>query len=196
MKKRLLSYIVVVIILLISFACTLPGTGNNNQDTPTMEIISPTATNTTVSPAVSNQCEGFSGELEVFVMAGPGAAVGLEPFAIGNFPISASLQDGIYQVTGGGPADYYDLYSADWGTYEVTMDLDISIEGACDPTGDPGKLDLTVTMSGSQNVVVESPGLSGEYPWNGTNSVNMVLPINEGASAAGEGWQCILHPNS
>ena len=108
-------------------------------------------------------------------MAGPGAAVGLEPFAIGSFPISAALLDGIYQVTGGGPADYYDLYSADWGTYEVTMDLDISIEGICDPSSDPGKLDLTVTMSGSQNVVVESPGLSGEYPWNGTNSVNMVI---------------------
>ena len=196
MKKKLLFYIAVVIILLISFSCTLSGTGNSNQETPTAEIISPTATNTAISAAVSNQCEGFSGELEVFVMAGPGAAVGLEPFAIGNFPISATLLDGTYQVTGGGPTNYYDLYSADWGTYEVTMDLDISIEGACDPSSDPGKLNLIVTMSGSQNVVVESPGLSGEYPWNGTNSVNMVLPINEGASAAGEGWQCILHPNS
>jgi len=76
---------------------------------------------------VPNQCEGFSGELEVFVMAGPGAAVGLEPFAIGNFPISVALIDGTYQVTGGGPADYYDLLTADWGTYEVMMDLDISI---------------------------------------------------------------------
>ena len=195
MKKELLYTIAVVCILLTSFACTLPGTGNNNQNTPTSEIISPTATNTVMSPAVSNPCEGFSGKLDVSVMAGPGAAVGLEPFAIGSFPVSASFQDGIYQVTGGGPADYYDLYSADWGTYEVTMDLDISIEGICDPSSDPGKLDLTVTMSGSQNVVVESPGLSGEYPWNGTNSVNMVLPINEGASAAGEGWQCVLHLN-
>ena len=59
MKKELLYTIAVVCILLTSFACTLPGTGNNNQNTPTTEIISPTATNTTISPAVPNQCEGF-----------------------------------------------------------------------------------------------------------------------------------------
>ena len=36
------------------------------------------------SPVPANRCEGVSGSLEMQVLAGPAAAVGLEPFAVGN----------------------------------------------------------------------------------------------------------------
>ena len=196
MNKIMRPLLICAVILLISLACSLPGTSNQNEDEDVLPT-SPTATNTVTGPLSENPgslCEGLSAQLEVFVMAGPGAAVGLEPFAIGNFPLLVTNQNGTYVVSGGDPASYYEILTRDWGTYEVFMDLDIEITGTCIPTSNPNDLDLTVTMNGSQNVIVEAEGLSGEYPWEGAANVSMVLPITEGATASGEGWKCILHP--
>lgn len=196
MNKFMRLLIVCAVIFLLSLACSLPGISNQDENEEPLPI-SPTATNTITGQVSSNtgtQCEGLTAQLEVFVMAGPGAAVGLEPFAIGKFPLSVSNQDESYIVSGGGPASYYDILTRDWGTYEVLMELDIEITGTCNPASDPNNLDLTVTMSGSQNVIVEAEGLSGEYPWEGSANVSSVLPISEGATASGEGWKLILHP--
>ena len=185
------------VIVLLSLACSLPGLSGKQEDEKDVPL-TPTATKTTISsaPIISaNQCDGLTGQLEVFVMAGPGAAVGLEPFALGSFPLSTAEQNGTFIISGGGPATYYDVLTANWGTYEVLMDLDIEITGTCNASDDPGSLDLTVTMSGTQNVIVEAEGLSGEYPWEGNANVMMILPISEGATASGEGWKCILHPD-
>ncbi len=185
------------VIVLLSLACSLPGLSGKQEDENEAPL-TPTATNTTIisAPLISNnQCDGLTAQLEVFVMAGPGAAVGLEPFALGSFPLSSTEQNGSFIISGGGPATYNDILTANWGTYEVLMDLDIEITGNCNASVEPNNLDLTVTMSGSQNVIVEAEGLSGEYPWEGTANVMMILPISEGATASGEGWKCILHPD-
>jgi hypothetical protein len=150
MSKITRSLILSVGILLLSLACSLPGmSGQENKEE--VEPLSPTATNTMSEPISvnpGNQSEGLTAQLEVVVMAGPGAAVGLESFALGSFPFSVTNQNGIYIVSGNGPANYYDMLTRDWGSYEVYMDLDIEISGTCNSLSDPNNLDLAVTMTG------------------------------------------------
>ena len=98
-------------------------------------------------------------------------------------------------VEGGGPIDYQELMEQEWGTYEVSMDLQNSITGLC--MGDDGseRLEIAVTMTGSQLVEVKAEGFHGEYPWEGEYTQDAVFPLEEGATAEGEGWILVLHLN-
>jgi len=115
--------------------------------------------------------------------------VGLEPFSVGSIDLSVSSGGAPYVVQGQGHIAYEDILTEEWGTYEVILDLDISIGGEC---GD-GRLVLVLNLAGSQFVEVISEGFHGEYPWEGEHSINVVFPLVDGATVEGEGWVFILH---
>jgi hypothetical protein len=127
------------------------------------------------------------------VLVGPSDAVGLEPHAVGDIPFAVTTDDAPYGVQGGGPISYADILVEEWGTYAVTMDLQITISGECVGGAGEEELHLIVEMTGSQMVEVTSPDFHGEYPWAGTHTFDLVFPLMEGASAGGEGWELILH---
>ena len=52
---------------------------------------------------------------------------------------------------------------------------------------------LVLEMSGEQLVVVDAEGFYGEYPWSGTQTRDLSYPLEEGATAQGEGWAVVLH---
>lgn len=137
----------------------------------------------------------MSGTIEVRVLAGPAEAVGLEPYAVGDIPFAVTTSEAPYLISGAGPIFYEDILVEDWGTYTVTMDLDISIEGECIPSEENATLGLTLTMIGEQLVVVDAQGFYGEYPWAGTHTFELNFPLEEGASVEGEGFAFVLHPN-
>jgi hypothetical protein len=134
--------------------------------------------------------------LEVQVLVGPADAVGLEPEAVGSVPFGVTTSAPPYLVQGQGPISYENTLETEWGTYAVTMDLDNAVQGEC--TGDAGseQLALILEMTGEQLVVVDSPDFHGEYPWAGTNALDLVFPLEEGATAQGEGWVIVLHLGS
>lgn len=130
------------------------------------------------------------------VLAGPAEVVGLEPFAVGSIPFAVTTSEAPYVVTGAGPISYADVLTEEWGTYEVTMDLQNSITGECVPneaSAGGGTLQLDLTMTGNQLVTVDAEGFHGEYPWEGTYPFNLTFPLQEGASMEGEGWAFVLH---
>ena len=45
-------------------------------------------------------------------------------------------------------------------------------------------------------VDVQSEGFQGQYPWSGTQQLDLAFPLAEGAEASGEGWQFVLHIGS
>jgi hypothetical protein len=138
-------------------------------------------------------CEGLSGELEVKILAGPAAAVGLEPHAVGTVPWSVTSSEPPYIIQGGGFISYDRTLEEQWGTYQVTLDLDFIIDGECVPDERDGQLHMDVEMTGEQMVEVTAEGFHGEYPWAGTHTMALEFPIVEGATAEGEGWQFVLH---
>ena len=143
----------------------------------------------TPAPTVASPCDSLSGAIEVKVLVGPAAAVGLEPFSVGSVDFSVSSGGAPYVVQGQGHIPYQDILVADWGTYDVTLDLDISISGEC---GDEG-LVLELNLAGSQLLEVNAEGFHGEYPWQGEHTFNLVFPLVEGATAEGEGYIFVLH---
>lgn len=158
--------------------------------TPTAEPLVLTAT---PSPPAFSRCQDLGGTLEVQVLVGPAEAVGLEPVAVGDVPFSVTTQQVPYLVEGQGPIVYEAVLEERWGTYTVSMDLEMAVSGEC--TGESGgeQLDLVLEMSGEQLVVVVSEGFSGEYPWSGTHALDLSFPLQEGATAEGEGWVVVLH---
>ena len=148
------------------------------------------------TPSESSSCQGLAGQLEVQVLVGPAEAVGLEPVAVGNVPFSVTTSDPPYLVEGQGPISYEAVLEREWGTYTVTMDMETSVQGEC--SGDAGseQLTLVLEMTGEQLVVVEAEGFQGEYPWAGTQTRDLSFPLEEGATAEGEGWAVVLHLGS
>jgi hypothetical protein len=161
--------------------------------TPTAEFPVQPAT---PSPSVVSRCQGLGGTLEVQVLVGPAEAVGLEPVSVGDVPFAVTAQQPPYLVEGQAPISYEAVLEERWGTYTVSMDLELAVSGEC--TGDAGseRLDLILEMVGEQLVVVEAEGFQGEYPWSGSHSLNLSFPLQEGASAQGEGWVVVLHLGS
>ena len=137
-----------------------------------------------------NPCENLSGALEMQILVGPAEAVGLEPVAVGSIPFSVTTGNGAYLVQGNGPIAYEAQLQEAWGTYTVTLDMDAEVTGECLASE---MLDLTVTASGNQMVEVRAEGFSGDYPWEGTQTLNLSFPLEEGVSVEGEGWIFILH---
>lgn len=191
-KIKILGILFTAIGVVISVAACSPATGSSPTPTPTpttilMEITTPTP--------VADRCDGLSGELELQVLVGPSEAVGLEPIAVGNIPFTVSSDGEGNLVEGGGPVSYQDVLEEEWGTYSVEMDLEAVISGVCVGEGSSGELDLVIEMSGEQMVEVRAKGFQGDYPWAGSHELNLNFPIEEGASAQGEGWAVILHLN-
>ena len=120
----------------------------------------------------------------------------MEPLAVGSIPFSVVSNGEPFLVDGGGDISYADVLVEKWGTYEVTLDLETRISGECVPAADGATLQLIVGMSGQQMVEVEAEGFQGEYPWSGDQSLEISLPLVEGATAQGEGWLLVLHLNS
>jgi len=145
------------------------------------------------TPSESSRCAGLAGQLEIQVLVGPAEAVGLEPVAVGNVPFTVTTSDPPYLVEGQGPISYEATLAQQWGTYTVTMDMETAVQGEC--SGEPGseQLTLVLEMTGEQLVVVEAEGFQGEYPWEGTQTRDLAFPLEEGATAEGEGWAVVLH---
>jgi len=148
---------------------------------------------TTETPPAANRCRGLTANLEVRILAGPAEAVGLEPVAIGQVPIAVTSEKPLYLVSGGGPISYSATLTEEWGTYQVTMDLDLAVNGECLPQPGAGQLNLVVDLTGNQLVKVEGGSFQGEYPWSGAVSQHAILAVEDGATAEGEGWMLILH---
>ncbi|MBN1401662.1 MAG: hypothetical protein JXA74_12535 [Anaerolineae bacterium] len=147
------------------------------------------------SPATS-RCAGLVGGLEIQVLVGPAEAVGLEPVAVGSVPFAVTASAPPYLVEGQAPISYEDILVQEWGTYAVTMDLDMAVQGECSGESGSEQLELVLEMAGEQLVVVDAPRFHGEYPWSGTQSLNLAFPLEEGATAQGEGWTVVLHLGS
>ena len=174
-------------ILFLLMACSLSP---NLVPTPTpTPMVAPVVEST----PILNRCDGLNGQLEMLVQVGPAEVVGLEPFAVGEIPFSVQSDGGTYNVDGGGSISYQDVLSADWGTYTVSLNMENTLQGVC--TGEDGneEMKISIEMSGNQMVEVRATGFQGDYPWEGTNFLNLSFPLEDGAKHEGEGWSFILH---
>ncbi len=143
--------------------------------------------------SASSPCEGLSGEIEVQVLVGPAEAVGLEPVAVGSIPIGVVSEAAPYLVEGAGPISYEAVLEEVWGTYAVTLEMEIVVDGECGGTEGEEVLLLNLGMSGEQMVEVTAEGFHGEYPWSGEHEFEVEFPLEEGATVGGEGWEFVLH---
>lgn len=175
-----------------SDAESLPSAAPTATPTPT-PVPGGAAVPATDTPPPANLCRGLTADLEVRILAGPAEAVGLEPFAIGQVPIAVTSEKPLYLVSGGGPIAYSATLAQEWGTYQVTMDLDLSVNGECLPSPGAEQLNLVVDLAGDQLVKVEGGSFQGEYPWSGSASQHAILAVEDGATAEGEGWMLVLH---
>jgi hypothetical protein len=146
--------------------------------------------------APASRCQGVAGQLEVQVLVGPAEAVGLEPVAVGSVPFSTITSEPPYLIEGEAPVSYEAVLEEEWGTYTVTMDLETTVQGECSGEAGSEQLALVLEMAGEQFVEVNAEGFHGEYPWSGTQSRDLAFPLEEGATAEGEGWAVVLHLGS
>lgn len=185
------AIIFLIVLVTLSSCSSAPAASEDPTVTPTptkaMQVVPPTITPT------PSKCAGLAGELEVMVLVGPAEVVGLEPHSVGNIPFAVVTDEAPYLIQGGGGLEYADILTKEWGTYEVTMNLDFVITGDCDADGNSGELALAVEITGSQMVEVIAEGFQGKYPWEGTHPFDFTFPLEEGSSFAGEGYTFILH---
>jgi hypothetical protein len=181
----------IVGIMLLLMAC---GLSSNLDTTPTPTPIIGGAPEG-VSPPETSGCEALSGELEMQVLVGPSEAVGLEPYAVGEIPFSVVSEGGSYVVRGGGAISYQEVLEEEWGTFTVSLDMEATVDGECEGTSGSEVLNITIEMSGEQMVEVRAEGFQGDYPWSGTHELSFSFPLEDGATAEGEGWQFVLHLN-
>lgn len=190
------KYLPLLLILLLSACTPKPET----PPAPTQGSIDPTPTATEIAggsnvaqTASASRCAGLAGKLELQLLVGPADAVRLEPFAVGQIPFSAVSNEEPYLVEGAGPITYENALEAVWGTYTVIFDADLAATGECSGARGAEQLTMVVEMTGEQNIVVQAEGFQGEYPWSGTQTLNVTFPLVEGAQATGEGWVLVLH---
>ena len=131
--------------------------------------------------------------MEMQVLVGPADAVGLEPVAVGSVPFSVTSDQEPYTVQGGGDISYSNVLQKEWGTYEVTLDLQTTLSGECVAGAAGESLQLRLDMTGEQMVEVQAEAFHGEYPWSGEVSRDLNFPLIDGATAEGEGWVLVLH---
>jgi len=169
--------------------------GSESTETQTPRPGGPSAT-VTPSPTLSDSashCPGLSGQVEVMITVGPAAAVGLEPVAVGTIPFTVHEAGPPYTVQGSSSLAYDQTLAKEWGTYAVTLDMDATLSGTCTGGEGAGTLDLEIELDGEQVVRVDAEGLQAEYPWNGTRTVEVSFPLEEGARVEGQGWAFVLH---
>ena len=214
MKSRSRRIIVLIFLACYLMAMVVCGSGPNPANGKATETPTPTSTPTrtftpifiqpvTITPVVSGDstatititpgpCKGVNGELEVKVLVGPAAAVGMEPLAVGSIPFSGSSQ-APYTLLGSSHLSYNATQSYDWGTYTVTLEMDADLTGECVATPGDDSLNMDVTLSGTQTVVVVVNGKTQTYPWKGSPTLHLTFPMQDGATAQGEGWVFVLH---
>jgi len=175
------------------------------SSTPTskpLDLATPTSTATptaaplpvATTPAPTTRCEGLAGQLEIQLLVGPADAVGLEPVAVGSVPFAVTTSGTPCLVEGQGPITYDATLTQQWGTYAVTMDVYMVVQGECSGQAGAERLALVLETTGDQLVVVDAgSAFRGEYPWSGTRSLDLAFPLEEGATAQGEGWSVVLH---
>jgi hypothetical protein len=209
----LMGLLVILLLIGLTLACANSPTAAPAQATAT-ELVEPSAPETqeavpTATPThtpipsilltptpLDNPCAGLNGEIEVKVLVGPADAVGLEPHAVGSVPFSNTNDKPPYLVQGAGSINYAETLVEQWGTYDVSMEMQLTVAGECSSAGEKAELQLALEMSGNQLVVVTSQGFSGEYPWSGTHHFDLAFPLEEGATIDGEGYSFVLHLNS
>ncbi|MGM0386736.1 MAG: hypothetical protein ACQERF_12260 [Actinomycetota bacterium] len=156
--------------------------------TPTEIIVIPAQPTTEFDP-----CAGLAGSIEMQVLVGPSEAVGMDRVAVGTIPFTVTEQDGLFVVDGGGPILFEDqVFEAEWGTYTVSFDADNDVTGTCRSAGEGAELAMTIVMEGAQRVSVRADGVQADYPWEGTRTLDVTLPAEDGATESGEGWTVVL----
>jgi hypothetical protein len=163
---------------------------------PTVELtVEPTVEATVEPTAQTSPCEGLSASLEVKVLVGPAAAVGLETHGVGSVPLSVTSGGPPYGVEGGGHISYHDVLTQDEIEYDVTFDADVAFDGTCEDTPGSTQLVLDLDMSWNQVVEVTARDFHGVYPVAGDNAAIVTLPLIDGATASvgGEGMEVMLH---
>jgi hypothetical protein len=206
----------ILVSILATLVVLLPACGGGGTPTPlppaptptpTSAPPAPTATPTPTSTPLSDQvpptpeppttmCDGLHGEIEVRVLVGPADAVGLEPFAVGEIPFTVTAGEAPYVLQGASAISLADVLVEEWGTYEVTLNLQSTVNGECVVGASGEELQVALGMSGEQMVEVNADPFHGEYPWAGEVSFDLRFPVAEGAAAEGEGWAFVLHPHS
>ena len=192
------KYWVVVLFLLLSLAACKPF--SNSSRVPAVQSSPvPTPTPSPISGVTldqaknANQCKVLSGTLELQLLVGPAEAVGLEPFTVGEIPFAVVNAEEPYIIDGANLISYENILEEEWGTYTVSFNMDVMLDGLCTGIEGAEHLLVDVSMNGDQMVEVEAEGFHGEYPWSGINEIELNLPLQEGATAQGEGWQFVLH---
>ncbi|HVP22266.1 MAG TPA: hypothetical protein VMS73_10445 [Anaerolineaceae bacterium] len=132
--------------------------------------------------------------LEMQILVGPAAAVGGEPYSVGKIPFTVSDQDP-YTMQGKTHLSYNTTLDYSWGTYTVTLEMDADLTGQCVVGEGGNSLNMEVKLSGEQNLVVVVHLKQTTYPWKGSSTLQLTFPIQEGATAKGEGWIFVLHIN-
>lgn len=185
------AIIFLITLVLLSSCSGEPAASKDPTATPTpTKVIQVAPPTNTATPSI---CAGLAGDLEVMILVGPADAVGLEPHTVGSIPFAVTTDEPPYLLQGGGGVEYGDILIEEWGTYEVTMNLDFVITGECDDDIAGGALSMMVEGTGVQLVVVTAEDFHGEYPWEGTVPFDFNFPLEEGASFEGEGYAFVLH---
>lgn len=196
--RYLLPFLCLAVIL---SACSSTGAPQDEPMAPTATS-TPTPTPEPMEPGAiiptppTSRCQGLAGQLELQILVGPGEAVGLEPVAVGSVPFAVITSAPPYLVEGQGPLSYEATLTEEWGTYTVTMNMETAVQGECSLEAGNEQLNLVLEMAGEQLVVVKAEGFQGEYPWTGTETRDLAFPLEEGATAQGEGWAVVLHLDS
>ena len=166
---------------------------------PVDVISTPTPTPTSapiveVAPTtMPHLCDNASGTFELQLLIGPSEAVGMSPVAVARVPFEVSGANEGYQVVSSGPFEFFEeVYSAEWGTYTVTFEGETTISGECTADNEAAWLAVNLVMSGEQIVEVVVEGVTMTYSWAGTQSLDATFPLEDGASAQGEGWGLVL----
>lgn len=175
-------------------SCSSPETTNQIKENPTA---TPTPTSlpaavSTVIPENSSQCQGLKGEIEVKILVGPASSAGLEPLAVGSVPFSVISEEIPFQVEGSGNIDYQDVLAEEWGTYTVSMNMDMQIQGECVEDSNTPQLILKISGTGEQMTEINVGGNIQQYPWSGTNVIDANFPLQVGAISEGEGYSFVL----
>lgn len=193
-------------LFLLATACTSPPTPEaapatatptpspTTTPTPTPTVAAELPPTATPTPApIASECVGLSGELEAQILVGPAEVVGLEPEAVGSIPFAVTTEEPPYLVQGETNISYQDTLQKEWGTYSVSLQMQMTIDGVCMEGENTPMLDLTVLASGDQTIEVSAGEFQQTYPWSGENTLNLSFPLEEGATASGEGWTFVLH---
>lgn len=170
------------------------GGGNAGAPTVTPPPTATAAPSPTPSPTAS-PCEGVSGNLEVRVLVGPAAAVGLETHAVGSIPFSVSPEGPPFAVDAGGHISFHDVLSEDEIHYDVSFEADVSFDGVCEIGPGGAQLLLGLVMAWDQVVEVTAEDFHEVYPADGENAADLTLPLIDGATASvggGEGMEVVL----